>query len=217
MSSEQLVSTNQCHPYELHAALLVEEILQRRSFPFKRISVEVTFSPTITTFAKHKNSIEMNGKRAEGKVTLIYNSLFLMQDPMSFFEQAVPHEVAHVLNELTAFAKGMEVQEHGLEWQDILGEISATAMPAASLPDCEFDVRPITLQAGGVLAECQCEGDERFHAYRNTGAKVGALRQGVEECPQCGSLLQITDINAMSVGLRADLEFIQHNLRERSA
>lgn len=217
MPEKELVySHNGDHPYEQHVIALISGYLAAQSFPVKRIKVMVTFSPTLSSFSKHKLDLELVGPKPSGQVELIYNSLFLVQDPMNFFETVVPHEVAHVLNEISAYKTGVEVQEHGLEWAEWLEKLSDKAEPAASLPDTEFDNRAIILNNGGVLATCDCEGNERYHAYRNSGAKVADLRRGNVECKQCGSTLVISDVSELPNSIRSDIEFIKQDLKERN-
>lgn len=215
--TEFIAEHNADHPYELQVCHEVARTLQSSAFPAKRIKVSIRFDPVLRSFSKHKPDLTMNGKRPEGTVELLYNSLFLMQDPVNFFNEVVPHELAHVLNGVSAYKSGLEVPEHGHEWQDWLAKISSTASPSPSLPDTDFDDRAIILHSGGVLGVCACENDDRFHAYRNTGRKVGDLRKGDIECSRCGASVQLTELSEMPQKIRADLEYIQQDLQGRSA
>lgn len=213
---QQFIHHNADHPYEHQVVLMVDRYLKSKSFPAKRIQVTVTFSPTVSSFSKHKLDVKLLGNKPSGTVEIIYNSLYLAQDPVSFLDSVVPHEVAHVLNEVSAFKSGIEVQEHGIEWAEWLESLSDRAEPAASLSDAEFDDRGIVLNNGGVLAVCECEDDHRFHAYRNSGSKVASLRRGDVECKVCGSTLTLADFSDLPSAIRADIEFIKQDLRERN-
>lgn len=206
---------NADHPYERHVLLLVEECLAAAKYPTDRIEVEVDFTPVITTWSRHKLELEMLGATPSGRVTISYNSLFLMQDPVSFFEQVVAHEVAHVLSATVAFRNGVSISEHGVEWSEWLEKISDTAEPAATIPDTEFDYRAILLKKGGVLAVCECENDEHFPAHRNSGDKVAQLRGGEIDCPQCGTAFRIAGHDELPDSIVADLQFISEDIKER--
>lgn len=207
---------NADHPFEYHVLTLVEGYLSEFKFPADRISVVIEFTPVLTTWSKSKLELQMLGATPSGSVTVYYNSLFLMQDPLTFFEQVVAHEVAHVLNETAAFKQGVEISEHGVEWVDWLERISETAHPNASIVDCGFDARAVILKKGGVLAICQCESDSSYQAHRNSGAKIAQLRQGEVACDQCGEPFRIAGVDELPPSIQADLKFISEDMKERN-
>lgn len=206
---------NADHPYEWHVLTLVEGCLADAKYPTDRIEVRVEFTPVLTTWSKHKLDLEMLGATPSGSVTLFYNSLFLMQDPVAFFEQVAAHEVAHVLCSTVAYRNGITVSEHGVEWSEWLGRISETALPQASIVDSEFDYRAVILKKGGVLAICDCENPDNFQAHRNSGEKVVQLRSGEIDCDQCGSSFRIAGSDELPASIVEDLQFIGEDIKER--
>lgn len=206
---------NADHPYERHVLTLVEECLAEAKYPTDRIEVRVEFTPVITTWSKHKLDLEMLGATPSGSVTIFYNSLFLMQDPVSFFDQVVAHEVAHILNGTVAYRNGTNLSDHGVEWSEWLERISETALPQASIVDSEFDHRAVVIKKGGVLAICDCENSDNFQAHRNSGEKVVQLRSGEIECNQCGAAYRIAGSDELPASIVADLQFIAEDIKER--
>lgn len=214
--TDRIAEHNGDHPYEFHVLTLVDQCLAACKFPSDRITVNVEFTPMITTWSKSKLDLELLGSTPSGSVSILFNSLFLVQDPLTFFEQVVAHEVAHVLNGVSAYKQGLEVAEHGAEWMEWLERISDTALPNASIADSFFDGRAIVLKKGGVLAVCDCESSESFQAHRNSGEKVAKLRKGEMTCQQCGEPFRIAGTNEIPDSINADLRYISEDIKERN-
>lgn len=214
--SDHISDHNADHPYEFHVLRLVDECLSACKFPSDRIKVRIEFTPTLTTWSKSKLDLELLGSTPSGEATILYNSLFLTQDPMAFFEQVVAHEVAHVLNAVSAYKQGLEVSEHGVEWMEWLEKISETAAPQASISDANFDARAVLLKKGGILAICSCESTDSFQAHRNSGEKIAQIRKGELTCQQCGDAFRIAGSDEIPDSINADLRYISEDIKERN-
>lgn len=206
---------NADHPREHHIMVLLDEMLSNARFPLTRIRLSVEFSPILSDFAAHKLNIELVNGKPHGGVRLAYNSLFLMQDPLTFYRDIVPHQVAHVLTDIVAIKQGVKVLEHGPEWQDWLALLSVSATPASSFPDAGFDDRAIKLHRGGVLCRCACQGVEAYKVVSNTGPQIAKLKQGDTRCKVCKEAYMIRDVSETPPKIKQEIEFIRDEICKR--
>lgn len=211
----QRIPNNADHPRERHVMLLVEEMISIARFPLTRIRLSVEFSAILSDFASHKLNVELRNGRPHGNVSVTYNTLFLMQDPVTFFREVVPHQIAHVLNDVSALRTDQKVLEHGLEWQEWLAVIAETATPSTTYPDAGFDDRAIKLHKGGVLCRCACQGDIAFNVVPNTGPQLSRLKQGSRKCKRCDDVFLICDLSETPPAIKQSLEFIRDDVCKR--
>lgn len=203
---------NADHPLEHEAARLTRAYLEKMSWPFDRMPVRIQFGVRTVSSQSMLNASLVDG-RLHGKASLFFNYLYLLQQEGPFLENVVPHEVAHILASAEAQRKGVEIKEHGPEWQRWLMSLSINATPKSTGPGAIFDDRAIRLFKGGIPVHCQCEGDARFNVLPSTAeAKLGAL-----SCDLCESLFVRTGRDEAPASILNQYEYIANEQSCRHA
>lgn len=205
------INSDAIHPREHEVVRLVGEYLHRANFPLYRIAVTVGFTVGVTAFSNHKLHLELEKGAPTGKVELIYNTLFLMQRPAEFFKDVVPHEVAHVLANVSAFKQGKEIKEHGLEWVEWVTRLAPESVPSKHGPGEVFDARAVLLDQGGIpVIVADCKESCRFNVIPQRKGVELALRNGELTCSsECKKSYRVGNYQDAPAEVLRDLEFIR--------
>lgn len=165
----------------------VDRILRLRLFPSKRIYVDVRFDYGMADHSASKVTLmEINGEQ-HGIAEIRFQGLYMWQDYATFFNEVIPHELAHVLLEIRCAERGTSVEKgHGEDWFELVLDLNPDAEPAAKIKG-NFDERPIKLQKGGIACECDCDELSAFVVVANTATTIMKLKNEELSCPECHS------------------------------
>jgi predicted SprT family Zn-dependent metalloprotease len=174
-------------PREAEIVREVDRILRLRLFPSDRVWVDVRFDYGMAEHSSSKVSLMQINGEVHGTAEIRFQGLFLWQDFPTFFNEVVPHELAHVLLEVRCAERGTSVEKgHGDEWLELVLDINPDAEPAAKVKG-DFDDRPIKLQKGGIPCECDCCELAAFVVVANTPSTVMKLKSEDLSCSECHS------------------------------
>jgi len=192
-----VVCVNAVHPIESHAVSLIERALKKYKFPFSRFGVEVNIDFKIKDFAKHNIVLDPESRSLQGSIRIDINGLFLHQYPSIYFNNCIPHELAHIFHELTFEKKGMDVDyPHGIEWQQWVKKINSSADLSSSGP-AEFDNRSICWNYGGLPTTCNCDGEFGFRVQPNNKNWIKKLKEKMAICKTCNAPYTIQKDNTL--------------------
>lgn len=165
----------------------IDRMLKLMSFPYERVWVDVRFDYQISEHSMSKIKLmQINGEH-HGVVEIKLQSLFIWQDFEAFFNEVIPHEIAHVIQDLRRAQSGLEASKgHDEEWMDLVLEMNPDVEPAAKVKG-EFDDRPVKLHKGGIGCVCDCGDLESFAAFSNTNTTIMKLKNEDLTCQFCGS------------------------------
>lgn len=201
---------NASNSLEEHCIVLVNRYLERLKYPSKRLPIEVVFDYSLNVFARHKiRYSEPVVLPLKGFVELRFSSVCLFQSPTTFYRECIPHELAHIFQELEARKKGLsDIPPHGYEWQTWLSRLSTEASPSSSGPDV-FDMRAVTIHKGGVPCACQCGDLAGFHAVPNSQRTLAKLDNGEITCESCQTALNLVSLDSIPQNINKELSFIR--------
>ncbi|NVL48609.1 hypothetical protein F2S72_01185 [Pseudomonas syringae pv. actinidiae] len=187
----------------------VDRILRLRLFPSNRVWVDVRFDYGMADHSASKVTLlEIDGKQ-HGIAEIRFQGLFIWQDFSMFFNEVIPHEIAHVLLELRCAERGISVEKaHGDDWVEMVLDLNPDAEPAAKVKG-EFDDRPIKLQKGGIACECDCDDLSAFVVVPNTPTTVMKLKGEDLTCQECHSAYRKISKEQLPQELRAALSFYE--------
>jgi predicted SprT family Zn-dependent metalloprotease len=173
------------YPRELYAAKVVNALLAQIKFPSHRVWVDLRFDYMLSEHSVSKIDVIQISGEAHGTVELRYQGLFLMQDFEAMVNEAVPHELAHVLHEIDAKINDFKVSKpHDDRWQDFFCTLAPNYEPLAKVKG-NFDDRAIRLLRGGLPVRCECGGDEEFNVLADSTANATKLRNEELKCSAC--------------------------------
>ena len=165
----------------------VDRILRLRLFPSDRVWVDIRFDYGMAEHSSSKVSLMQINGDVHGIAEIRFQGLFIWQDFPAFFNDVIPHELAHVLMELRCAELGISVEKgHGDEWLELVLDINPDAEPAAKVK-AEFDDRPIKLQKGGISCECDCDDLSAFVVVANSPSTLMKLKNEDLTCSVCHS------------------------------
>lgn len=165
----------------------VDRILRLRLFPGDRVWVDIRFDYGMSEHSSSKVSLMQINGELHGIAEIRFQGLFLWQDFPTFFNDVIPHELAHVLMELRCAERGTTLEKgHGDEWLELVLDINPDAEPAAKVKG-EFDDRPIKLQKGSISCECDCDDLSAFVVVANTPSTLMKLKSEDLTCSECHS------------------------------
>lgn len=204
-----IVSTNADHPFEKIVVDTVQQQLTRAGYPFSRLPVTVGFAITMLGTSKSKlDQVQRNAHgQLSGPVTIVYNVLYLQQNPKHYIERVIRHEVAHVLAELEAMAKGETIEPHGKEYVQthlkLCGEAPNSHVELAD----PYDSRPIRIWKHQVLVRCECPGKAAFELV--TVKDVPRVKREEKQCKRCGTPFAVCGLEELHSDLKAQVDFIR--------
>jgi predicted SprT family Zn-dependent metalloprotease len=163
----------------------IDRMLRLMSFPYERVWVDVRFDYTMTDHSASKMKLlSINGEH-HGVVEIRLQPLFIWQDFETFFNEVIPHELAHVIQELRAALEGRDSPKgHDDEWMDLVMEMNPDIEPSAKVKGW-FDDRPIKLHKGAIPCACDCDDMDAFAVFANTNATVVKLKNDELSCQFC--------------------------------
>lgn len=204
-------------PLEDHAILLVERILSRLRFPAVRIKVDVHFDYTLREFADHKLALDDGADtQLSGVVELRLNGLFLHQNPFEFYQECIPHELAHIFRALEATKQGVPLTSpHDIEWQRWLHKINSDASVSTAGPDV-FDSRAIRWYSGGVPCVCACSGESALEVFSYTRKSLSKLKENEVKCKECEEPYELVSSDAIPEKVIKEVDFIRERLCTKS-
>lgn len=165
----------------------VDRILRLRLFPNKRIFVDVRFDYGMADHSASKVTLLQIDGEQHGIAEIRFQGLYIWQDFATFFNEVIPHELAHVLLEIRCAERGTTVEKgHGEDWFELVLDLNPDAEPAAKIKG-NFDERPIKLQKGGIACECDCDDLSAFVVVANTPTTIMKLKNEDMSCPECHS------------------------------
>lgn len=185
----------------------VDRLLRLRLFPSNRVWVDVRFDYGMADHSASKVTLlEINGEQ-HGIAEIRFQGLFLWQDFSTFFNEVIPHEIAHVLLELRCAERGVSAEKgHGDDWVELVLDLYPDAEPAAKVKG-EFDDRPIKLHKGGISCECDCDDLSAFVVVANTPTTIMKLKKEELTCPECHSAYRRISKEQLPSELVAALNF----------
>lgn len=165
----------------------VDRILKLRLFPTQRIWVDIRFDYGMADHSSSKLSLlQINGE-VHGIAEIRFQGLFAWQDFPTFFNDVIPHELAHVLLEVRCSEKGVAPEKgHSDDWLELVLDLNQDADPVAKVKG-EFDDRPIKLLRGGVGCECDCGDLDAFVVVASTPSTLMKLKKEELCCSDCNS------------------------------
>jgi predicted SprT family Zn-dependent metalloprotease len=165
----------------------VGRILTLRLFPSERIWVDIRFDYGMAEHSSSKLTLMQINGELHGTAEIRFQGLFLWQDFSTFFNDVIPHELAHVLMEVRYAERGSAMEKgHSDEWIDLVLDINSEAEPAAKVKG-NFDDRAIKLHKGGIACECDCDDLDAFIVVANTPSSAMKLRTEELTCSDCHS------------------------------
>ncbi len=165
----------------------IDRLLRLHRFPSEKVWVDVRFDYGMAEHSASKLSVMSVNGELHGTVEIRLQGLFLWQDFDTFYQEVIPHELAHVFMDLRHAEHGTAVgKPHDEDWMDAVLEINPDIEPAAKVKG-EFDDRPIKLQRGAIGCGCDCGDLDSFATFPNTPATVTKLHNEELICSQCSS------------------------------
>lgn len=187
----------------------VDRLLRLRLFPSERVWVDVRFDYGMAEHSASKISLMQINGEVHGIAEIRFQGLFLWQDFPTFFNEVIPHELAHVLAEVRGAERGITVEKgHGDEWVELVLDINPDAEPAAKVKG-NFDDRPIKLHKGGISCECDCDGLAAFVVVANTPSTVMKLKNEDLCCSECHSAYRRIQKDQWPVEIVSALKFYE--------
>ena len=188
---------------QVHRALIAQR------FPLDRVSFFVNIDYKMSDFAKHKHDVRLQSNGVRGEVSLSINGSFLHQNPKVFLNDCIPHQLAHMLNELECVKGAAQPDKtHGCDWQRWLLKLNDKASIQTSF-DAEFDTRAIAIFKGGIAVACDCKGMTGFRALSNSGLNRNRLREKYFSCEGCNAHFNMVDHAAYPDQLGNQINFIR--------
>lgn len=194
---------------ELHAIALTERILRSLKFPEDRITPLVEFDYVLRECSTSSVKVEMIDRKLYGQAIIRYSGLALWQDPENFYKEVIPHEIAHIMDSLTQFKKGMEPEGgHGLAWAEWVSRIDSSLL-AGPAPTGQYDFRAVALQKGGIATKCECEGLEGIKVVSSNQRSRKKLSEGQDFCKYCDSAWVAISLRDLPDDLLIQVKYIQ--------
>lgn len=201
---------------ECHAVTLVRRYLAALQFPLDRIAVDVLFDYTMSTFASNNIDLKRLGNRTTGKIILKFNGLCLFQDTRAFFEDAIPHELAHVLDGIDTFENSVDVPKpHGEKWLSFLLRINSLSNQSVTCSE-NFDYRSIKMMNGGMPVRCICGGLEGFDVLPSTLKNQQDIKDNALICKSCESTFMVVDQSLVPEEIILETIFIKAQIVSKS-
>jgi len=97
------------YPRELFAAKEINRLLTNVDFPAERIWLDLRFDPSMTDPTSSTLDVMMISGEAHGIAVLRIQPLYLQQDMQTMVDEAIPHELAHILHAIDVKQKGEEI------------------------------------------------------------------------------------------------------------
>lgn len=165
----------------------VDRILRLQRFPFERVWVDLRFDYGISDHSTSKAVLMQINGEVHGTIEIRFQGLYIWHDFATFFNEVVPHEMAHALMEVRLAEKGQKIDKpHDEDWMDLVLEINPEVEPVAKVKG-EFDERIVKLQKGGMACACECGGIDGFEVFPNTPSANVKLRNEDLMCSTCNS------------------------------
>lgn len=198
------------YPRELFAAKEINRLLTNVDFPAERIWLDIRFDPSMTDPTSSALDVMMISGEAHGIAVLRIQPLYLQQDMQTMVDEAIPHELAHILHAIDVKQKGEEIGKlHDEDWQEWLFTLAPNATPAAKVKGT-FDDRPVKLSKGGLAVECECGGDEAIAVIADTTGNSVKLQEEELECSSCKfPYHRLSQDSALPEGIASDLKFLE--------
>ncbi|MBF3053096.1 hypothetical protein HKW90_01570 [Pseudomonas aeruginosa] len=198
------------YPRELYVAKEVNRLLASVDFPAERVWLDLRFDPSITDPTSSTTDLMMISGEAHGIAVLRIQPLYLHQDMETIVNEAVPHELAHILHALDAKQKDEEIAKaHDEDWQEWLFTLAPDATPSAKVKG-NFDERSVKLSKGGLAVECECGGEDGIAVIADTTGSAQKLRDEELECTSCKfPYHRLTPGSELPERIAADLKFLE--------
>lgn len=204
------IETNAFTDLEKAISISVCEAARKNKFPESRIDLLIEFKDVMRVHSDTIIKIEERSSIEDpvvGEARIIFNSLFLSQDPSIFFDSVVPHELSHLFNELTASKNLVKVKKHGQEWQDWMFRISASPDLDTTIESELFDNRAAISRGGGCIAACKCD-DPEYLAFGLRSEDYRQLVEGELFCHSCDSKYEAISPTAVRGKLSDDIQYL---------
>tara|TARA_R110001606_G_scaffold398765_2_gene578829 strand:- start:86217 stop:86903 length:687 start_codon:yes stop_codon:yes gene_type:complete len=194
---------------EVEVALEVDRLLRLLEFPFESTWVDLRFDPLLAEHSASKvTAMAINGD-VHGVAEIRLQPLFLFHDFRTFFEEVIPHEVAHVVLSARRICDGSDNSKpHDDEWVELVSEINPDCEPAAKVKG-EFDDRPIKIHKGGLVCTCDCCDLDSIAVFPNTASTAQKLKSEELACSHCFSPYRKTPQEDWPAELKPCLAFYQ--------
>jgi predicted SprT family Zn-dependent metalloprotease len=195
---------------EVQLAKEVSRLLKSQKFPDNRIWVDLRFDYSMPDHsASSVELINISGE-VHGVAVLRFQGLFLYQDFKAMFEEVVPHEVAHILQEIKAKENNTVISKpHEQDWQDMVEDLSPEATPSAKVKG-QFDDRAIKLLKGGIATTCECGDDEAFAVFADTPGVSAKLHEEELTCTTCKfAYVRTNDRSKWPEKVLRDMKFLE--------
>jgi predicted SprT family Zn-dependent metalloprotease len=212
-----MVESNAYSALEIHAVELVKRILVKFRYPLTRLPVEIFFDYSMKEFASHRVVLESNVSSLSGRVFIRFNGLFLHQSPNEFYLESIPHELAHVFHELACERKGVKVcKPHDMDWLRWLHKINSNADGTVGGSKL-FNSEAVKCLSGGIPCSCECPNSNGFKAFPNTKNAISKIRNGEEECSDCGRAYKTISVSDIPKAITQELDFIRGKICTQTA
>ncbi len=179
---------NAQYPREIYAAREVSRLLQKVGFPGGDVWLDLRFDYALSEHSSSKLDVMLVRGEPHGTVDLCLHGLFLAQDFPAMVREVIPHELAHILDGLSARSNETEVQKpHGESWERIFERLTDGDPDIEPLPKvrANFDGRAVRLSKNGILAQCECGDDDSFEVFPRTNANTAKLQGEELKCSTC--------------------------------
>ena len=214
------ITTNAYTQLEWGFAHKIHDMLSSLNFPFERLELSIVFKETMKDHSANMIKVDEPVEDSDpltGLVSFVCNSLFLSQDPSTFFEHVVIHEIAHIFSGLAAIKKGEKIKLHGPEWQDYMYKMSENPILDSKIESELFDNRAAISRSGGCVASCNClEVD--YIAFGTRSAEYRDCANGELDCGVCGGikgpLLESIKFLHLISGHRSEKDFSESPLAQ---
>lgn len=207
------LTDNADHPLEHEVVRVARSYLEKMQWPFARLPIRITFGVRTLPSQSAVNAEVIDG-RLQGKATIFFNYVYLLQQEGLFIKDVVPHEIAHLLANAGAIRDGKRIKDHGNEWQRWLVSLTVEAIPKASGPGNIFDDRAIRLFSGGIPVKCACPSGTGFNVLPVTAENK--LHEMI--CDKCETAYVKTGRDDMPSDVAMTYEYIANEQsRRRSA
>lgn len=208
-SKFSMISSNPCTPLEEAFSIRCAEIIITHKYPVERINVAILFKDVMRIPSDINLKLERdNDDVVVGKATLMFNSLFINQDPKVYFEDVCVHEVAHLFTLTSTFKNNeKDIKAHGQEWRDWHDTIDPSCTPNHKIESMEFDNRACLSRAGGCIASCSCD-DGDYKAFGMRSAEYNECTEGELMCNVCGAPYVVVPPSSVTGKLSEDIKFL---------